>query len=274
MIKTSKMDLRNHLISDLGIKHNDSVFLFSGMKGIGLFEGGPEGVLEVFEDTLTNGIFFIPTFSYSWSDRKKFDPLVSPAPLMGVIASSSIGRDGYKRTSNPNFSVSFLTQGADNDSQIIPTTNDVFGKGSIFYNIYMCKPHTKVLLLGGVFNDCEYRSTFIHTAQQLENAWYRYLKTFNDPTGKSSSITQFVRYFSKEEYKEVNGANPIIDINFPITENFEMFSQDLEKLSLIRKAKFRYSNSRIVTVKDTIEVFRKGLKKNMNYGLDETTFRL
>lgn len=269
MIKISKSELQNHFVKDLNIRFDDVVFLFSGIKGLGIIENGSQTVLQVLEDILVAGTLIIPTFSYSWTNHEDFNSLITPAPLMGNIANLSIGRAGYHRTSHPNFSVNIFTN--TNEREVISNlkTTDAFGVGSIFHNIYVNLPETKIVLLGGVFNDCIYRSTFIHTAQQLEGAWYRYLKEFKDPDGKLPGTTQYVRYRSQEEYVQINGELPKKPHTFPILENFNEYGRDLKNANLIKIVKFGYSQTRLVTVTDTIETFRLGLKKNPDYGLNE-----
>ena len=52
VINLSKKDLQTHFFSDLGIKSDDVVFFFSGLRGLGFVEKGPLGVLEVLEEYL------------------------------------------------------------------------------------------------------------------------------------------------------------------------------------------------------------------------------
>lgn len=265
VIKLSRLDLQNHFVSDLGIRSDDVVFLFSGLRGLGLVENGAAGVLEVLEEFLEDGGLVIPTFTYSWLNNQEYHPLKTSAPLMGSIANESIGRTGYQRTSHPNFSVNIFTRSSARMEGLKPTSNDAFGPGSVFHNIYTNYPETKIILFGGVFNDCIYRSTFVHTAQQLQNSWHRYLKPTKDPEGELPQATQYVRYFSLKEYLNVNIGALNRNLTFPIVENFEEYGRDLVSKKMIKIIKIGYSESRMVTARDSIDTFRLGLKKNQNY---------
>jgi aminoglycoside N3'-acetyltransferase len=269
VINISRGELQNHFIKDLHVRFNDVVFLFSSIKGLGMVQNGFQTVLEVLEDILVEGTLILPTFTYSWSNQERFNSLITPAPLMGNIANLSIGRAGYHRTSHPNFSVNILSNTNVHESISNSKTADAFGVGSIFHNIYVSLPQTKIILLGGAFNDCIYRSTFIHTAQQLEGAWYRYLKGFKDPEGHLPNVTQYVRYRSQEEYIQINGELPKKPHLFPILENFGEYGRDLKTAELIKIVNFGYSQTKLVTVKDTVETFRLGLRRNPDYGLSE-----
>jgi aminoglycoside N3'-acetyltransferase len=268
VIKLSKKDLQTHFFIDLGIRSDDVVFFFSGLRGLGFVENGPLGVLEVLEEYLVDGGLVIPTFTYSWLNNQIYDPLKTSAPLMGSIAIESIGREGYQRTTHPNFSVNIFTRSKARMEALKPTTNDAFGLGSVFHNIYINYPEAKIILFGGIFNDCIYRSTFIHTAQQLQNSWYRFLKQTKDPEGKLPDATQYVRYLSSTEYLNVNRKAPNRNFAFPLLENFEEYGRDLLSRKMIKRVKIGYSESRMVTARDTIDTFRIGLKGNQDYCLN------
>ena len=267
MINTSKIEFRDHLRSDLGIKNSDILFVFSGLRDFGKFENGPAGILDTLQDVLEGGVLILPTFSYSWANGEAFDPCAINAPLMGTIANLSIGRDGFQRTGHPNFSVNILSKNSEVKSSIMPTSRDAFGDGSVFSNLYLGYPNAKILLIGGVFPDCGYRSTFIHTAQQISQVWYRYIKYFRDPQSESEDATQLVRYLSRTEFESINGSSPKIKQEFPIIENFTQYSQDLSDLGLLTRSKFGYGYSRMVSVGESIDCFRAGLKRYSNYGL-------
>jgi len=267
MINTSKFELWNHLKYDLRIQKSDILFVFSGLRDFGIFEKGPAGILEVLQDVLDDGVLIVPTFSYSWANRQAFDRSASNAPLMGAVANLTIGREGFQRTDHPNFSVNVLTKHSDVLNSIMPTSRDAFGDGSVFLNLYLRYPNSKILLLGGVFPDSAYRSTFIHTAQQIEKVWYRYIKTFQDPLLESNDATQLVRYLSATEFKSINGFLPESGLEFPLIENYNQYSQELTKLGLLTRSKFGYGYSRMVSVGESIDCFRAGVKRNSSYGL-------
>ena len=267
MIRTSKEQLKSHLKYDLNLKSDELVFLFSGMRDFGLFENGPNGVLDVFQDLLSEGTLVLPTFTYSWSNKETFDAKISSAPSMGLVANASLSHKGFLRSSHPNFSVNVYSKDNEVLKKIMPTSNDSFGVGSIFHNIYLNFPNAKILLLGGAFPDCTYRSTFIHVAQQMEGAWYRYLKKFRDPSGSGTEITQFVRFMDANEYEAIYKLKPPLNCRFPIAENFKEYSKDLLETGILKTRSFGYGQSRLVPVGASIDLFREGLSLDKSYGL-------
>lgn len=267
MIETTQRSLFNHLRQDVGIQSTDSVFVFSSLRGFGKMENEAQGVVEVLEDVLSSGSLIFPTFTYSWCNGMDYDPQLTRAPLMGEIAENSLGRPGYSRTNHPNFSVNIRCKSAE-ISIDTETGLDAFGEGSIFQTLYEIHPKTKILLLGGVFPDCLYRSTFVHTAQQIEDAWYRYLKKIPAPGNSEIYATQLVRYLNEEEYRKSRKEIQMnLRLKFPITEDFTRYGQTLYRKNLINLMPFGYSKTRVVTVGDTIDVFREGLSEDMNFGL-------
>lgn len=270
MIKVTKEELTKHLVEDCGLLSTDVVFLFSGMRGLGQMEKGPLGVLEVFESIVKEGALILPTFTYSWSKGENFSSLTSLNPDMGSIANLSIGRFGYIRTEHPNYSVNIYSRHPDIIKKIRPQGLDSFGSGSVFYNLYKEKPKTKILLLGGVFPDCAYRSTFIHTAQQLESAWYRYLQEVHDPQDNKQKLTQYVRFKSMDEFQRFGHPYKYgggIKNSFPIVEDFNTYATDLAHEHLLKSIKLGYNSTRVVQVGASLDLFRLKIRQDPNYGL-------
>lgn len=268
MIKITQKELFSHFYNDLGIIPGDYLFVFSSLRGLGKMEKSEEGVLEVLESIVSEGGLFFPTFTYSWNDKKIFSPESNYAPLMGKISEKTIGRPEYVRTLHPNFSVNLKIKDAGLRKKLIKINNDTFGKGSIFHNIYDEIPETKILLLGGVFPDSLFRCTFVHTAQQIENAWYRYTKKILNPNNSHEYVTQFSRYYNREEYMVNNSENSKhSSYNFPIKESFDEYGEILRKFDVIKIEPIGYCESKLVTVKDTINLYRQGLNEDENFGL-------
>jgi aminoglycoside N3'-acetyltransferase len=271
MNKIKKIQLQNHLEHEVGIVSEDSVFLFSDLRGLGDMENAADGVLEVFEEILKHGNLVIPTFSYSWNDGKLFKADEKNAPLMGSIAQTSILRKGYTRTFHPNFSVNIWSNQQDFLSKTMPTSNDSFGEGSVLNNIYENFPNCKIVLLGGAFSDSIFRNTFIHTAQQKSNVWYRYLKNITNPLLPDQFVTQLVRFQSIEEFEIQRNSKFPDYLNFPIKENYDKLGQELLTTRKLKIFEFAYAHTKIATVSDTINTFMNLYANNNDFGLQYGT---
>lgn len=267
MINLKKLDLQKHLESEVGILPNDTVFLFSDLRGLGNFENGAEGVLEVFEKILTEGNLVLPTFSYSWNQKKDYEKNLKNAPLMGSVAQQSILRKQYTRTDHPNFSVNIYSRQENFIENIFPKSNDTFGEGSTMHNIYKCYPESKILLLGGAFSDSLYRNTFIHTAQQISNVWYRYLKNIPNPQDSSEYVTQLVRFQNREEFEKHSDSKFLKNSNYPIAENYDELGEKMLKAHKLNIINFAYSQTKIATVSETVDSFIQEYGRNKNFGV-------
>ena len=76
-----------HLERELGLESNALVWLHSGLKGCGILEDGINTITDAFAEVLFDGILIIPTFSYSWNRRERYDRLNTECPDMGGYAS-------------------------------------------------------------------------------------------------------------------------------------------------------------------------------------------
>jgi aminoglycoside N3'-acetyltransferase len=270
MIVTDFDKIVRHLTHDLELKTDDVVFLFSGIRGLGLLDGGVETLHKAFCSVLSAGVLILPTFTYSLSNRETFHRY-SPCPEMGALSSFSVENPAYHRTDNPNFSTSIF--GGKDQKEVIENLLDVgpdcFGAGSIFDKIYHLGKSRRcyVLLFGGAFDDVLYRSTFIHFAQQKKGAAHRYLKTFHEKN-KNRYVTQFVRYFDESEYWRVNQSSSC-EFMFPIEEDFSTYGLDLERHNLLKRSNFAYSESRMVSVRDSVDFFMDQLQRDQYYCIDK-----
>ena len=265
MIRTSLEDIRHHILEELKIKKDEIVFYFTSIRDFGHINFRAIELLDLLNEIHADGAYVLPTFSYSWNNGRPFQPDESPAPEMGYISNTSIGKNGFYRTNHPNFSVNIFTKQNFILKELLENETDTFGPSSFFYNMYIKFPNSRIVLLGGPFKDCLYRSTFIHTAQQLEGAWYRYLKRIYSPD-KQQYVTQYSRYLSREEFEnhsKLNKQNAI----FPIIENFSEYAKDLFDEGLLQTFNFKMGYTRQVFVGSSIDFFRTKIQINKNYGL-------
>jgi|TARA_B110000261_G_C13039889_1_gene339868 aminoglycoside N3'-acetyltransferase len=278
MIETTELNLSNHFINDLGIQPDDLVFMFSGIFGLGKLENGLQTIESAIQRALPKGTLIIPTFSYSWSQGEKFNKNTK-CPEMGSFSNYVLGLPNYIRTNNPNFSVSIRVNDYNKKlvDYFLDISNDCFGDGSIFDKVveYSKKNRAWILLLGGAFNDVKYRSTFIHYAQQKVGVPHRYVKSFYSPDDPKIYIKQLVRCLSEEEFlqnsfRKVEG----LKFRFPIEENYDLYGKDIENAGLITQKDFGYYPSRMVSVKDSVNLYLEKIKVNPYYCIDKSSISL
>tara|TARA_Y100001970_G_C14250497_1_gene871488 strand:- start:2641 stop:3474 length:834 start_codon:yes stop_codon:yes gene_type:complete len=274
MFETTEQNLYQHLKDDLGIQPDDLVFMFSGIFGLGKLQNGLSTLENAMSAVLPRGTLIVPTFSYSWSNGESFDKNTN-CPEMGSFSNYVLSLPNYHRTNNPNFSVSIKEN--DFNSKLVESfldiSDDCFGEGSIFDKVvrYSEKNRAWILLLGGAFNDAEYRSTFIHYAQQKVGVMHRYVKTFYAPDNSNSKVTQLVRCLSKDELEQNKETSDMSKFKFPIEEDYRMYGIDLDKAGLLLKKDFGYYPSRMVSVKDSVSFYMDKIKENPYYCIDKNS---
>lgn len=277
MFETTEAKLVDHLKNDLDIKEDDLVFMFSGIFGLGKLENGLETIESAFEKVLPKGTLIIPTFSYSWSNGETFN-LKTPCPEMGSFSNYVLDLPNYQRTKNPNFSVSIKKNNFNNDlvEHFLEIGDDCFGKNSIFEKVveYSENKRAWVLLLGGAFNDAEYRSTFIHFAQQKIGVPHRYVKSFNSPDNPELSTFQLVRCLSKNELVENKKMSDPKKFKFPIEEDYKLYGEDLLESGFLLKKDFGYYPSRMVSVKDSVNFYINKIIENPYYCISNNSLVL
>jgi aminoglycoside 3-N-acetyltransferase len=277
MFVTTEMNLADHLTHDLGIKPDDLVFLFSGIIGLGKLKNGLETIESAFEKAIPRGTIVVPTFTYSWSQGANFDSN-TPCPEMGNFSNYVLSLSNYRRTDNPNFSVSIRENSFNKElvDNLLNVGNDCFDTNSIFGKIYEYSQTKRawILLLGGAFNDVKYRSTFIHFAQQKVGVSHRYVKPFYCPLGSGRCITQLVRYFSKNECLSHTSDDNCELFNFPVLEDYSRYGDDVEEAGILIQKEFGYYPSRMVPVKDSVNLFVNMIKKNPLYCIENSSLKI
>ena len=122
-----------------------------------------------------------------------------------------------------------------------------------------------ILLLGGAHDDVVFRSTFLHYVEEKVGVPYRYKKVFVDPNNRNNSISQYVRYFTKDEYISVNGMEPPHSFHFPVKEKYTQFGNDLIAENMIVMKEFAYSTSRMVSIAPFCEWLQGKLDHDPEY---------
>ena len=274
MFETNVDNLTSHFKHDLGIQPDDLVFMFSGVWGLGKLSEGMETIEKAIDSTLSKGTLVVPTFSYSWSSGEEYNSK-TPCPEMGSFSNYVLDNERYKRTNNPNFSVSIRENSFNKTlfDDLLNVGNDCFDENSIFGKIveYAKSNRAWILLLGGAFDDVKYRSTFIHYAQQKHGVPHRYVKEFVAPD-KTRIVTQLVRFLDEQEYFNIKGEKPEY-FNFPIEEDYFQYGEDVDSAGLLLSQNFGYYPSRMVPVHDVVELYQNKLDQNPLYCIDKSCLK-
>ena len=183
LFKKLKIKNNEHLMI-----HADSSFFFQFSK-----QNNQEIIKNFIQSLIRfkkNLKIFIPTFTYTFCEKKKFDIIKTPSEV-GKFSETCLKFNKFKRTMNPIFS--FATFNFEREMELI--NNEIcFGKNSIFD--YFQKKKGKIIVLGCSF---EKSVTFIHHIEELKNVKYRFYKNFygtlknHDRTNKKICIKYFVR---------------------------------------------------------------------------------
>lgn len=272
---TTTDSLVEHLRSDIGIREDDLVFLFSGVWGLGKLGSGIETIEQAFDKVLPKGVLIVPTFSYSWDLGEHFDS-ATPCPEMGSFSNFVLSHSDYYRTDNPNFSVAIKRNGWNQAlvDDLLDVGNDCFDDNSIFGKVvnYSTQRRAWIVLLGGAFSDVKYRSTFIHYAQQKIGVDHRYIKRFYSPDGDGRSITQSVRFFSEEEYVSQRGVKSE-RFCFPVEEDYNQYGLDVDGAGLLISKQFALYYTKAVPVLDSVNLFIEKARNNPLYCIAEDSIR-
>ena len=168
------------IVSQFKLNKGDRIWLSSDIIGFAMeFRKGPgkkrldqNALIDAFIDAVgPEGTILIPTFNFDFSNHGHYDYLKSKGTT-GALGNTALARDDFKRTKHPLHS--FAVWGADKDFLCAMDNNNSFGTDSPFG--YCIQRHVKQIILG---TDYRHALTFMHYAESVCNAPYRYMKTFH-----------------------------------------------------------------------------------------------
>ena len=109
----TKEQLKAQLVQ-MGIKPSDNVLIHTSFKAVGQVEGGPEGFIDAFCEYLTEGLFLVPT--HTWSNVTRKQPVYdvkTTVPCIGLIPRTAAFRPDGVRSLHPTHSVWVHGKGAE-----------------------------------------------------------------------------------------------------------------------------------------------------------------
>ena len=149
-------------LAQMGIKPSDNVLIHTSFKAVGPVEGGPEAFIAAFCEYLTDGMFIVPTHTWSNVSRKQpvYDVKTS-VPCIGLIPRTAAFRPDGVRSLHPTHSVWVHGKGAEEFVAGEELAESPAPVG--FCWIRLAEIGTKILLIG-VTNT---NNTFIHAVDEI-----------------------------------------------------------------------------------------------------------
>ena len=100
-------------LQNMGLAPTDAVMVHASMKAVGPVAGGADTVLDAFMEYFREGLYMMPT--HTWSSIKKdnpiFDPSIEPA-CIGLLPNLLRQRPGVLRSLHPTHSIAAWGPGA------------------------------------------------------------------------------------------------------------------------------------------------------------------
>ena len=149
-------------LAQMGIKPSDNVLIHTSFKAVGPVEGGPEGFIDAFCEYLTEGLFLVPT--HTWSNVTRNQPVydVKPTvPCIGLIPRTAAFRPDGVRSLHPTHSVWVHGNGAEEFVAGEELAESPAPVGFCWNRL--AEIGTKILLIG-VTNT---NNTFIHAVDEI-----------------------------------------------------------------------------------------------------------
>ena len=101
----TKQDLKNQLTA-MGVTPRDCVVIHTSYKAVGDVEGGPDAFLDAFCEHLDEGLFIVPT--HTWTSVNRSSPVYNvkeTVPCTGLISRLAVARRDGIRSLHPTHSV-------------------------------------------------------------------------------------------------------------------------------------------------------------------------
>ncbi|MFL2661212.1 MAG: AAC(3) family N-acetyltransferase [Alphaproteobacteria bacterium] len=241
-----------------GIVENDIVIVHCSIIGLGLIKNKeineiPKIIVDCILNLLgKNGTLSVPTFNYSYINRKeKFDTFKNDyTKLLGALPGEVLSRKKRVRSFNPGYNIS--TIGA--KSKYISSSKSIssFGSDSSWDRLF--KLNSKIVLI-----NCDLDSmTFIRYIESKCDVPYLYSKLCKTPiySGGKKILNQSTCYL---RYKYLN-----------FKYNLENFEKILKKRNVLKEIKINDIHIRTLSMRPTFEIGVELLNDNIYYFLEKT----
>jgi len=236
----TREDIQNALRC-IGLKKGDVVFSHSNVGFLGVPAGGSDikmvrdTFLEAMFDVIGDeGTFIVPTFTYSFSQGKPFNPDETVSDC-GMLAEAVRQHALAIRSEDPCVSIAAIGARAKEMTEYSP--ENAYGPGSFFESFHKAA--------GVVCNiNFDAGSTFVHYIERLLNVPYRFDKTF---TG----------VFQKQGREEVRRSTLWVrHLSGGTSANFEAFDQIARDMDLYKVEAVGRGFIGAIRVKDIFNIIK------------------
>ena len=151
-------------LKEMGIKHSDTVLIHTSYKSIGEVENGIDGLIDSFKEYLSEGLFIIPT--HTWSVVKSETPIYNvntTIPCIGAVSEVAAFRKDGIRSLHPTHSVWATGRNAKSFTEGEEHAQTPAPVGGCWHRL--AELSAKIMLIG-VGNN---RNTFIHAIDEMAN---------------------------------------------------------------------------------------------------------
>ena len=233
----------------IGIKRDDTVLVHTSMRSLGEVEGGCDGLIDAFKSYLTDGLFLVPT--HTWSNVGKSQTVYdvsTTVPCIGALPTVAAFRKDGVRSLHPTHSVAAFGKRAEKFVKGEELATSPCFAGGVWRRLYDEK--AKILMIGVGLN----RNTFIHAIDEMIDLPDRLAPpidlTVIDYNGKQYSLTY-------QKHGKNTGSS-----------NFEVYRKPLEALGALKNDKLGDAAVGIFDAVKGTEIIKK-LWSKADYNLCE-----
>ncbi len=237
------------ILSQIDLNSDDTLLVSSNMKPLALLfkKYGTKFIANDFIDILKlhlkdDGTLLFPSFNYGFSSGKAFDYKTTPPENMGTLSNTAFKRDDFIRTKHPVFS--FFVWGKYANEFYSLNNKDAFSIDSPFGLMYNLK--AKML-----FIDIDYNRsfTYVHFVEQMEKAFYRYHKKFQN------------EYIDENGIKEMREYSIFVrDLEKNVKNNYNPLGQIFEDRGIAKRYQIETSNIVLLDLHAVYEVIKEQIK--------------
>lgn len=149
-------------LSGLGVKSSDTVMIHTSMRALGGVEGGCDGLIDAFKSYLSDGLFLIPT--HTWSNVTRRQPIYdvrSTEPCIGALPTVAAFRADGVRSLHPTHSLAAFGARAEEFVRGEEKASSPCFKDGAWWRLY---DEDAFIILLGVGLD---KNTYIHAIDEM-----------------------------------------------------------------------------------------------------------
>ncbi len=227
-----------------GIEYGDTLFGHSNIGFFGRLEFAKNAqetcnlLLEsIFSVIGSEGTLLLPTFSYSFSNKKSFNPKTTKG-VGGIFSEYIRNLPQSRRSLDPSVSITAIGGKCEIFTSNMPV--EVYGSKGFFGRLL--KENVKTLNM-----NIDSATTFVHYAEKLLKVPYRFTKKF------SGTIILNSKSYQSESHLWVRYRHPATSPRF---ENFDNLAL---KMNLVKKLNIGRGFISVMNISDQLRVVREGI---------------